>query len=76
WIGRLGSVEANGKIADARLYSKELSSAEVQDLADGVHVTDSLLGWWLDDDDDVLDNAGTNDGTNNGTTYDADGPAD
>lgn len=76
WIGRLGSAEANGKIADARLYSKELSSSEVQDLADGVHVTDSLIGWWLDDDDDVLDNAGTNDGTNNGTTYDADGPAD
>lgn len=76
WIGRLGSAEANGKIADARLYSKELSSAEVQDLADGVHVTDSLLGWWLDDDDDVLDNAGTNDGQDFGTTYDADGPAD
>ena len=68
-IARNGSNYAEGNIADVRIYSKELSSAEVQSLADGTHVTDSLVGWWLDDDDDVLDNAGTNDGTNSGSTY-------
>ena len=67
---------ANGNIADVRIYSKELTSAEVQNIADGIHVTDSLVGWWLDDDNDVLDNAGTNDGTNIGSTYSTDGPAD
>ena len=67
---------ANGNIADVRIYDKELSSAEVQSLADGTDVQDSLIGWWLDDDNDVLDNAGTNDGTNNGSTYSTDGPAD
>ena len=75
-IGRLGDFTtagvhyADGNIADVRLYNKELTSVEVQNIADGTHVTDSLVGWWLDDDDDVLDNAGTNDGTNNGSTYD------
>ena len=75
-LGRFTSNYAEGNIADVRLYNKELSSAEVQNIADGTHVTDSLVGWWLDDDDDVLDNAGTNDGTNNGSTYSTDGPAD
>ena len=75
-IGRLAanSTYADGKMCDVRLYSKELSSAEVQQIADGTHVSDSLVGWWLDDDDDVLDNAGTNDGTNNGSDYSTDGP--
>ena len=76
FIGRFSGNFAEGNIADVRLYNKVLSSAEVQSLADGTHVTDSLVGWWLDDDDDILDNAGTNDGTNFGSNYSTDGPAD
>ena len=64
----------DGKVADARLYDAELGSSTISDLASGTDYQTNLVGWWLDDDDDVLDNAGANDGTNNGTTYDADGP--
>lgn len=79
-IGRLAanSTYADGKMCDVRLYSKELSSAEVQDIADGIHVSDSLVGWWIKDSDDgpttITDHAGTNDGTNNGSDYSTDGP--
>ena len=79
-IGRLGDFTtanvhyADGLIADVRIYDKELSSAEVQDIADGTHIETNLVGWWLTDNDDVLDYAGTNDGTNNGSTYSTDGP--
>lgn len=69
-------VPYTGNIADVRIYDKILSASECSDLHAGTDVSDSLVGWWLDDDDDVLDNAGTNDGTNNGTTYSTDGPLD
>lgn len=65
-----------GNIADVRIYDAELSSSTIADLANGTDYQTNLVGWWLDDDDDVLDNAGTNDGTNNGSTYSTDGPAD
>jgi len=59
-----------GNIADVRIYDAELTSSDIADLYAGTDVQTNLVGWWLDDDDDVLDNAGTNDGTNNGSTYD------
>lgn len=75
YIGQYSSTWfLDGKVADVRLYDAELGSSTIADLANGTDYQTNLVGWWLDDDDDVLDNAGTNDGTNNGTTYDADGP--
>ena len=66
----------DGKAAHYRLYDAELDSSTISNLANGTDYQTNLVGWWLDDDDDVLDNAGSNDGTNNGSTYDTDGPAD
>jgi len=71
-----GTQYFNGKIADVRVYNRAISTSEISDLYNFTHVSDGLVGWWLTDNDDVLDYAGTNDGTNNGTTYSTDGPAD
>lgn len=60
----------DGSIADCRIYDATLSAEQISTIASGGDYTTDLVGWWLDDDDDVLDNAGTNDGTNNGSTYD------
>jgi len=66
----------DGNIADVRLYDADIGATEVANLAAGTDYQTNLVGWWLDNDDDVLDNAGTNDGTNNGSTYSTDGPLD
>ena len=66
----------DGNIADVRIYNADIGASAIADLASGIDYQTNLVGWWLDDDDDVLDNAGTNDGTNNGSTYSTDGPAD
>lgn len=66
----------SGNIADVRIYNADIGASAIADLASGIDYQTNLVGWWLDDDDDVLDNAGTNDGTNNGSTYSTDGPAD
>lgn len=65
-----------GNYADFRIYDADIGATEIANLAAGTDYQTNLVGWWLDDDDDVLDNAGTNDGTNNGSTYSTDGPAD
>ena len=65
-----------GNLADVRIYDADIGSTEVANLASGIDYQTNLVGWWLDDDDDVLDNAGSNDGTNFGSTYSTDGPAD
>lgn len=65
-----------GNIADVRVYDALIPDSKVVGLSNGTDYQTNLVGWWLDDDDDVLDNAGTNDGTNNGSIYDTDGPAD
>ena len=64
----------DGSVADCRIYDATLTEADIAAIYRGKNITDNLVGWWLDDDDDVLDNAGTNDGTNNGSTYSTDGP--
>ena len=64
----------DGNIADVRLYDADIGATEVANLASGIDYQTNLVGWWLDNDDDVLDNAGTNDGTNNGSTYSTDSP--
>jgi len=65
-----------GNYADFRIYDADIGATEIANLAAGTDYQTNLVGWWLDDDDDVLDNAGSNDGTNNGSTYSTDGPAD
>lgn len=59
-----------GNIADVRVYDTDIPDSAIEGLAIGTDYQTNLVGWWLDDDDDVLDNAGSNDGTNNGSTYD------
>ena len=65
-----------GNIADVRVYDTDIPDSAIEGLAIGTDYQTNLVGWWLDDDDDVLDNAGSNDGTNDGSTYSTDGPAD
>ena len=65
-----------GNIADVRVYDTDIPDSAIEGLAIGTDYQTNLVGWWLDDDDDVLDNAGSNDGTNQGSTYSTDGPAD
>jgi len=71
-----GTQYFNGNIADVRIYDKALSTSEISNIYNFTNVSDSLVGWWLTANDDVLDYAGTNDGTNNGSTFSTDGPAD
>lgn len=79
-IGYGGSSSAytiDGLIADARTYDRALSAGEIADLASGTHVSSGLIGWWLLDNDDVLDYSGQgNDGVDTGTTFSTDGPLD
>lgn len=67
-----------GLIADARIYSRAISAAEAANLAARTDISSTgLEGWWLLNDDDVLDYSGNgNDGTNFGSTYSTDGPLD
>jgi hypothetical protein len=80
WVGRETSRYLGGNLSDVRLYSKELSAAEVSDLNSFTHVSDSLVGWWLLDSNDIIDHSGNgHDGTESGptnTTFSTDGPAD
>ena len=66
----------DGNIADVRVYDTDIPDSAIEGLAIGTDYQTNLVGWWLDDDNDVLDNAGANDGTNSGSTYSTDGPAD
>ena len=81
-IGALGATGAaydgwfDGLVADVRKYDAIIGDSDIDGLSNGTDYQTNLVGWWLDDDDDVLDNAGSNDGTNNGSTYSTDGPAD
>ena len=73
-----GGVNENwgGNIADVRVYDTDIPDSAIEGLAIGTDYQTNLVGWWLDDDDDVLDNAGSNDGTNDGSTYSLDNPSD
>ena len=69
----------DGLMADVRIYDTAIGASAVSNLYSGIHVAAGLTGWWLDDDNDILDNAGSNNGTEGGansTVFDADGPAD
>ena len=65
----------DGNMADVRLYDAELSSSDVSDLYAGTNITTNLVGQWLTDADNVLDNAGSNNGTNYGSKYSYDNPS-
>jgi len=77
-FGRLVNYYFTGNLADGRFYSRAISASEVADLAAGTDIDSTgLEGWWLLNDDDVLDYSGNgNDGTNYGSTYSTDGPLD
>lgn len=80
-IGRyvfLANRHFDGNLADIRLYSRAITSSEAADLAAGTDIDDTgLEGWWLLNNDDVLDYSGNSrDGTNYGSTYSTDGPLD
>ena len=46
---------SDGKMADCRVYNKELSLSEVQDIESGTNVTSGLVGHWLTNNNDFLD---------------------
>jgi len=46
------------KAADLRVYSKVLDATDRTNLFEGTHVSDSLVGWWFLDSDDMNDNSG------------------
>lgn len=77
-FGRLTKYYFTGNLADGRFYSRAISTIEIADLAAGTDIDSTgLEGWWLLNDDDVLDYSGNgNDGTNYGSTYSTDGPLD
>jgi hypothetical protein len=64
----------SGNIADCRIFDSTLTATDISDIYAGTNVTTNLIGHWLTDADNVLDNAGSNDGTNNGSTYSTDSP--
>ena len=67
------------QLADVRLYDAVLTESQISSIYNGANNTTDLIGWWLDDDDDLNDNAGTNDGSEgsgSASTYSTDGPAD
>ena len=65
----------HGNIADVRIYDTDLTATDISDLYNGTNITTNLVGHWLTDEDNVLDNAGSNNGTNNGTKYSYDNPS-
>jgi len=83
WIGARNTATVsryyNGLLADVRVFDDILTAGEVSDLANGIDFTESLIGWWFRNTDDLLDwSVNVNDGTNegNGTTFSTDGPLD
>jgi len=70
-----GTDYSEGNISDARLYNTDLTATEISDLYAGTDVQTNLVGHWLTNADNVLDNAGTNDGDNAfESEYSLDGP--
>jgi len=68
---------SEGHAADIRIYSAELSPAQVAALHLGTHIATNLVGHYCLDSNDVLDASGTgNNGVNSGSTYSTDGPFD
>ena len=67
------------KVADLRVYNKLLSSQERTDIYNGTHVSDSLVGWWFLDTDDMDDYSGNDNHISQSSTavaFSADGPFD
>ena len=54
----------DGKIADVRSYNTVLTATDISDLYNGTDVQTNLVGHWLTNADNVLDNAGINDADN------------
>lgn len=70
-----GNYFFSGNIADARLYSSELTALEVADIASGIDYQTSLIGHWIKDTDSLEDFVGVNDAFNTGSTsFSTDGP--
>jgi len=65
----------NANIADVRIYDTDLTATDISDIYNGTNITTNLVGHWLTDADNVLDNAGTNHGTNYGSKYSYDNPS-
>jgi len=65
----------SGNIADCRIFDSTLTSTDIASLYNGTDVQTNLVGHWLTDSDNVLDNAGSNNGTNYGSKYSYDNPS-
>ncbi len=65
----------SGGKADVRIYNSTLTATDISDIYNGTNVTTNLVGHWLTDEDNVLDNAGSNDGTNYGSKFSYDNPS-
>jgi hypothetical protein len=65
----------SGGRADIRIYNSTLTATEISDIYNGTNITTNLVGHWLTDADNVLDNAGSNNGTNYGSRYSYDNPS-
>ena len=65
----------DGKLADIRLYSSELTSTDIAGLYTGKDITTNLVGHWIKDTPSLLDHAGNNDATNYGSKFSYDNPS-
>ncbi len=61
----------DGSLADVRVYDDNIGASAIAGIAEGIHYSSSLVGWWLTDSDDLLDHsANSNNGINaNNSTF-------
>jgi hypothetical protein len=75
WVNNAPANFGSGGKADIRIYNSTLTATDISDIYNGKNITTNLAGHWLKDDDNVLDNAGSNNGTNYGSKYSYDNPS-
>ena len=66
WVNDAPANLGSGGKADVRIYNSTLTATDISDIYNGTNITTNLVGHWLTDADNLLDNAGSNNGTNYG----------
>ena len=69
WVNDAPANLGSGGKADVRIYNSTLTATDISDIYNGTNITTNLVGHWLTDADNLLDNAGSNNGTNYGSKY-------